>query len=191
LPPEKLKPRDIDAASRSNPTRAMGSRDALRNPLYRLAPPTTDEPLPLSEHARMRHRAMSDLQNLIEIVSLDANRIKAMVRPPFEIESFESANSTSMRMPPFMRKEMSVIALDRRPGSTRAGNAHSSKRGTCTPKRIAGSVGRGICALAAETRKRTREARRAAISFVTGWTFALPAIASFQAHELNTSRVDR
>jgi hypothetical protein len=103
LPPEKLKPRDIDAAARSNPTRAMGGRDALRNPLYRLAAPTTDDPLPLSEHARMRHRAMCDLQNLIEIVSLDANRIKTMVRPPFEIESFEDANSTSMRMPPFMR----------------------------------------------------------------------------------------
>jgi hypothetical protein len=104
LPPEKLKPRDIDAAARSNPIRAMGGRDALRNPLYRLAAPTTDDPLPLSEHARMRHRAMCDLQNLIEIVSLDANRIKTMVRPPFEIESFEDANSTSMRMPPFMRQ---------------------------------------------------------------------------------------
>jgi hypothetical protein len=104
LPPEKLRPRDIDAAARSNPTQAMGGRDALRNSLYRLAAPTTDDPLPLSEHARMRHRAMSDLQNLIEIVSLDANRIKTVVRPPFEIESFESAESTSMRMPPFMRQ---------------------------------------------------------------------------------------
>ena len=104
LPPEKLKPVDIDGASREDPTRAMGGRDALRNPLYKLAPPTTDDPLPLSEHARMRHRAMSDLQNLIEVVSLDANRIKTIVRPPFEVESFEDGNSTSMRMPPFMRQ---------------------------------------------------------------------------------------
>jgi hypothetical protein len=52
----------------------------------------------------MRHRAMSDLQNLIEVVSLDANRIKTVVRPPFEVESFEDGNSTSMRMPPFMRQ---------------------------------------------------------------------------------------
>jgi len=104
LPPEKLKPEDIDAAARDRPTGAMGGRDALRNPLYRLAAPTTDDPLPLSEHARMRHRAMSDLQNLIEVVSLDANRIKAVVRPPFEIESIEDSNSTSMRMPPFMRQ---------------------------------------------------------------------------------------
>jgi hypothetical protein len=52
----------------------------------------------------MRHRAMSDLQNLIEIVSLDPDRIKAVVRPPFEVERFETANATSMRMPPFMRQ---------------------------------------------------------------------------------------
>jgi hypothetical protein len=104
LPAGKQKPGDVDAGARSGPTRAMGGRDALRNPLYKLAAPTTDDPLPLSEHARMRHRAMSDLQNLIEIVSLDANRIKAMVRPPFEVESFESGDSTSMRMPPFMRQ---------------------------------------------------------------------------------------
>jgi hypothetical protein len=103
LPPGKLKPVDIDGATREDPTRAMGGRDALRNPLYKLAPPTTGDPLPLSEHARMRHRAMSDLQNLIEVVSLDANRIKTIVRPPFEVESFEDGNSTSMRMPPFMR----------------------------------------------------------------------------------------
>ena len=104
LPPEKLKPADIDGATREDPARAMGGRDALRNPLYKLAPPTTDDPLPLSEHARMRHRAMSDLQNLIEVVSLDANRIKTIVRPPFEVESFEDGDSTSMRMPPFMRQ---------------------------------------------------------------------------------------
>jgi hypothetical protein len=104
LPPEKLKPADIDGTTREDPTRAMGGRDTLRNALYKLAPPTTDDPLPLSEHARMRHRVMSDLQNLIEVVSLDANRIKTIVRPPFEVESFEGGNSTSMRMPPFMRQ---------------------------------------------------------------------------------------
>jgi hypothetical protein len=102
--PENLRPTDIDAGARARPTAAMGGRDALRNPLYKLAAPTTDDPLPLSAHARMRHRAMSDLQNLIEIVSLDPNRIKAIVRPPFEIEGFETPNTTSMRMPPFMRQ---------------------------------------------------------------------------------------
>ncbi|MEA2976034.1 MAG: hypothetical protein QOF19_1554 [Alphaproteobacteria bacterium] len=102
--PQNLRPQDIDAGARDRPTAAMGGRDALRNPLFKLAAPTTNDPLPLSEHARMRHRYMSDLQNLIEIVSLDADRIKAIVRPPFEIEGFETANTSSMRMPPFMRQ---------------------------------------------------------------------------------------
>jgi hypothetical protein len=102
--PTNLRPTDIDAGARSRPTAAMGGRDALRNPLFKIAGPTTNEPLPLSEHARMRHRAMSDLQNLIELVSLDAKRIRDMVRPPFEIEGFETANTSSMRMPPFMRQ---------------------------------------------------------------------------------------
>ena len=52
----------------------------------------------------MRHRALSDLQNLIELVSLDPNRLKTLVRPPFEIEDFENPLATSMRMPPFMRQ---------------------------------------------------------------------------------------
>ena len=52
----------------------------------------------------MRHRAMSDLQGLIELVTLDSNRIKSIVRPPFEVEAGEDGNSSSMRMPPFMRQ---------------------------------------------------------------------------------------
>lgn len=104
LPPDKLRRDDIDGGARDRPTQTLGGRDALRNALYRLAAPTDDDPLPLSAHARMRHRAMSDLQNLIEVVSLDPNRIKSVVRPPFEIEAFETPNATSMRMPPFMRQ---------------------------------------------------------------------------------------
>ena len=104
LPPAKLRTNDIDAGARDRPTRAMGGRDALRNQLYKLPPPNDQEPLPLSEQARMRHRALSDLQNLIELVSLDPNRLKTLVRPPFEIEDFESPLATSMRMPPFMRQ---------------------------------------------------------------------------------------
>ena len=104
LPPAKQRTNDIDAGARDRPTSAMGGRDALRNQLYKLPPPNEQEPLPLSEHARMRHRALSDLQNLIELVSLDPNRLKTLVRPPFEIEDFESPVATSMRMPPFMRQ---------------------------------------------------------------------------------------
>ena len=104
LPSAKLRTNDIDAGARDRPTRAMGGSDALRNQLYKLPPPNDQEPLPLSEQARMRHRALSDLQNLIELVSLDPNRLKTLVRPPFEIEDFESPLATSMRMPPFMRQ---------------------------------------------------------------------------------------
>jgi hypothetical protein len=104
VPPEKLRASDIDAGTRANPTRAMGGSDALRNGLYKLAAPTDVNPLPLSQHARMRHRAMSDLQNLIELVALDPDRIKNIVRPPFEVEAFEGGNASSMRMPPFMRQ---------------------------------------------------------------------------------------
>lgn len=104
LPPEKLRPNDIDAGARARPISTLGGRDALRNPLFKIAGPSDDDPLPLSEHARMRHRAISDLQNLIQVVSLDPNRIKALVRPPFEVESFENGLKTSMRMPPFMRQ---------------------------------------------------------------------------------------
>ena len=104
LPPPKLEAKDIDEGARDRPTTAMGGRDALRNPLYKIAPPGDDDPLPLSEHARMRHRALSDLQNLIELISLDPNRLATLVRPPFEIEDFENPIATSMRMPPFMRQ---------------------------------------------------------------------------------------
>ena len=104
LPAPKLKAKDIDEGARDRPTTAMGGRDALRNPLYKIAPPGDDDPLPLSEHARMRHRALSDLQNLIELISLDPNRLATLVRPPFEIENFENPIATSMRMPPFMRQ---------------------------------------------------------------------------------------
>ena len=96
--------KDIDEGARDRPTTAMGGRDALRNPLYKIAPPGDDDPLPLSAHARMRHRALSDLQNLIELISLDPNRLATLVRPPFEIEDFENPIATSMRMPPFMRQ---------------------------------------------------------------------------------------
>ena len=104
LPAEKLKANDIDEGGRDRPTSAMGGRDALRNPLFKLAPPGDNDPLPLSDHARMRHRALSDLQNLIELISLDPARLKTIVRPPFEIEPFENGNATSMQMPPFMRQ---------------------------------------------------------------------------------------
>jgi hypothetical protein len=104
LPPEKLQARDVDGGQRAGETQAMGGRDALRNQLYAITGDSTNNPLPLSEYARMRHRALSDLQNLIELVALDPSRLKNLVRAPFEVESFENGARTSMRMPAFMRQ---------------------------------------------------------------------------------------
>lgn len=104
LPLGKRTTADIDQGARDGPIRAMGGQDALRNKLFKLPGETTDDPLPLSAHARMRHRALSDLQGLIELVSLDPGRLKSLVRQPFEAEAFENGNQSSMRMPPFMRQ---------------------------------------------------------------------------------------
>lgn len=107
LPGGKLRATDIDHG-RPDPTAAMGGRDALRSPFFQLQAASANDPLPLSQHARMRHRALSDLQNLLALVANDAvtgrDRIREIVRAPFEIEAFESSAQSSMRMPPFMRQ---------------------------------------------------------------------------------------
>jgi len=86
------------------PTRAMGGRDALRNPRYTVEAASANEPLPLSTHARRQHRAIADVQNLRDFIALNPGRIESLVRAPFEIESGETPSLTTMRMPPFMRQ---------------------------------------------------------------------------------------
>lgn len=82
---------------------ALGGQDALRNPTLRVAGPTQAEPLPISQHARDRHRSLSDLQRLMDFVVSEPDRLKQLVRGPFEVEQGEGGGSTTMRMPPFMR----------------------------------------------------------------------------------------
>lgn len=82
---------------------ALGGQDALRNRLERVAAATTDQPLPIGEHARERHRSISDLDQLKELVGLQPDRLKQLVRAAFEAEQGEDGNNTTMRMPPFMR----------------------------------------------------------------------------------------
>ncbi|TPI62534.1 hypothetical protein FJ420_06915 [Mesorhizobium sp. B3-1-3] len=82
---------------------ALGSRDALRNPNLSVPGITLDVPLPLSQHARERHRSLSDLQRLVDFVVSDPTRLKTLIRGPFEVEAGEGGNATTMRMPPFMR----------------------------------------------------------------------------------------
>jgi len=86
------------------PRRAMGGRDALRNPLFTVLAPTPNEPLSLSHHARRQHRALSDLQNLRDFMALTPGRLESLVRQPFEVEDIETPDRTTMRMPPFMRQ---------------------------------------------------------------------------------------
>jgi hypothetical protein len=86
------------------PTRAMGGRDALRNPLYTVEAPSNNELLPLSKHARRQHRAISDMQSLRVFIGLNPGRIERLVRAPFEVERAEDSDSSTMRMPPFMRQ---------------------------------------------------------------------------------------
>lgn len=87
------------------PDRAMGSLDALRDRDFAIAAPSTDVPLPLSEHARSRHRTLSGIGELRDLVARQPDRLKALIRQPFEVEDGEqSGNVTTMRMPPFMRQ---------------------------------------------------------------------------------------
>ena len=83
-------------------TQAMGSRDALRNRNFSVLPASIDVPLPLSQHARIRHRALSNIDSLRALAASDAKRLGQLVRGPFEAESGENGRSTTMRMPPFM-----------------------------------------------------------------------------------------
>ena len=86
---------------------AMGANDPLRNPDTPMPMPTPQEPLPLTEHARTRHRELADLQGLKDFISDHPGRIQTLVRPPFAIEAGEDFLGTSMRMPPFMRNSNS------------------------------------------------------------------------------------
>jgi hypothetical protein len=82
----------------------MGGRDALRNPFYTVEAPSNNELLPLSKHARRQHRAISDVLGLRVFIGENPGRIERLVRAPFEVERPEDPESSTMRMPPFMRQ---------------------------------------------------------------------------------------
>ncbi len=82
---------------------AMGSRDKLRDRDIQIAAPSNDNPLPLAERARERHRSIADVNVLKDLVASNPTRLPDLVRGPFEIQSGENGNRTTMRMPPFMR----------------------------------------------------------------------------------------
>jgi hypothetical protein len=96
-----------------DPSRAMSATDRLRNRSFALPADSPNIRLPLTEHARMRHRALSDLEALRDFVAQNPGRLRTLIRRPFEAERGEintDANPigyTTMRMPPFMRNSNS------------------------------------------------------------------------------------
>ncbi len=85
------------------PPLAMGSLDRLRNPLTPIAAVSGVNPLPVSEHARARHRSLSDALFLRDFIADNPTRMDALIRPPFAVSTEEAERGgSSMRMPPFM-----------------------------------------------------------------------------------------
>jgi hypothetical protein len=82
---------------------AMTNKDALRNTGYTIPASSAIEPLPLSEHARTRHLSIQDIDGLMELIAEHPDRLEKLIRQPFEVERDETPNTTTMRMPPFMR----------------------------------------------------------------------------------------
>jgi hypothetical protein len=82
---------------------AMTRRDVLRNDAYSVPASSDGEPLPLSEHARSRHKSLQDIDGLKDFIAKNPHRLRQLIRQPFEVEEGEDGDFTTMRMPPFMR----------------------------------------------------------------------------------------
>jgi hypothetical protein len=83
--------------------RAMGPSDKLRRPNLPISEATSDRPLPISERARERHRDLAEVDDLIDLVKSQNDRISGLVRAPFTVAPNEDGNQSTMQMPPFMR----------------------------------------------------------------------------------------
>ena len=101
---DRLAPTAIPGDTVTPEDQSMGSRDALRNRDLRVLPRSADVPLPLSGHARERHRSLAAVERLRDLVASAPTRLTDLVRGPFEVETGEGGDTTTMRMPPFMRQ---------------------------------------------------------------------------------------
>ncbi|MEK2077141.1 hypothetical protein WOB72_03380 [Vibrio parahaemolyticus] len=99
LRPEERRQEPIENDKTSFEDRPMGALDALRDGAIALSEETQQNPLPITERARERHRYLSDLYTLKNLVNRDPDRIKDIIRKPFQ----ESEDGFTMKMPPFMR----------------------------------------------------------------------------------------
>ena len=97
------RPEPIPDDKYPDPTRAMGSSDALRDGDIAIEAPSGDIRLPLSDRARDRHRGLSDIVALKNFIRENPARLRALVRGPFSAQPNENGNATTMQMPPFMR----------------------------------------------------------------------------------------
>jgi len=100
----RLAPAPIAGDHVTPANQAMGSRDILRNSTLQVPASSDDLPLPLSAHARERHRAMAAVERLRVLLASNPERLKQLVRGPFEVERGEDGDASTMRMPPFMRQ---------------------------------------------------------------------------------------
>lgn len=104
LPPSGLTPAPLPGDQVTPADQAMGRRDPLRNQTLQVPARSDDLPLPLSVHARARHRSLSAVERLRDVLLSNPGRLKQLVRGPFEVARGESAELSTMRMPPFMRQ---------------------------------------------------------------------------------------
>jgi hypothetical protein len=101
---DRLAPAPIAGDNVTPVDQAMGSRDALRNRTLQVPASSSNMPLPLSAHARERHRSLSAVERLRDLLASNPARLKQLVRGAFEVQTGEDGGSTTMRMPPFMRQ---------------------------------------------------------------------------------------
>jgi hypothetical protein len=85
------------------PRDALGGYDALRDPVFTIPAANSTQPLPITTHARGRHRSLMDLDAVRDLIGENPGLMRRLVRGPFEVEAGEDQAVSTMRMPPFMR----------------------------------------------------------------------------------------
>jgi len=75
----------------------------LRDQEIAIPAPSEIEQFPLAARAREQHRELADLNQLRSWVQTYPDRLAELVREPFTVWPGEKPDTTTMRMPPFMR----------------------------------------------------------------------------------------
>ena len=104
---DQLRRTKIEGDAVFNERLALGGYDALRDPQLTIPRSTPTKPLPITDHARQRHRALLDIDELRNTIAEKPGRMRQLIRGPFELERNETDVLTTMRMPPFMRNSNS------------------------------------------------------------------------------------